>query len=59
MVAEKITQCMKPHGEDGVETIKNMNENHQPISEFAFKCVDVGTNDRILDIGCGGGVNIE
>jgi ubiquinone/menaquinone biosynthesis C-methylase UbiE len=36
-----------------------MNENHQPISEFAFKCVDVGTNDRILDIGCGGGVNIE
>ena len=59
MVAEKITQCMKPHGEGGVETIKNMNENHQPISEFAFKCVDVGTNDRILDIGCGGGVNIE
>ena len=59
MVAEKITQCMKPHGEEGVETIKNMNENHQPISEFAFKCVDVGTNDRILDIGCGGGVNIE
>ena len=59
MVAEKITQCMKPHGEEVVETIKNMNENHQPISEFAFKCVDVGTNDRILDIGCGGGVNIE
>lgn len=59
MVAEKITQCMKPHGGEGVETIKNMNENHQPISEFAFKCVDVGTNDRILDIGCGGGVNIE
>ena len=50
---------MKPHGEGGVETIKNMNENHQPISEVAFKCVDVGTNDRILDIGCGGGVNIE
>lgn len=59
MVAEKITQCMKPHGEEGVETIKNMNENHQPISEFAFECVDVGINDRILDIGCGGGVNIE
>lgn len=59
MVAEKITQCMKPHGEEGVETIKNMNENHKPISEFAFECVDVGINDRILDIGCGGGVNIE
>lgn len=59
MVAEKITQCMKPHGEEGVETIKNMNENHKEISEFAFEKVNVGENDKILDIGCGGGVNIE
>jgi ubiquinone/menaquinone biosynthesis C-methylase UbiE len=59
MGAEKITQCMKPHGEEGVETIKNMNENHEPISEFAFECIDVGIDDKILDIGCGGGVNIE
>lgn len=59
MVAEKITQCMKPHGEEGFETIENMNENHREISEFAFKCIDVNVNDNILDIGCGGGVNIE
>ncbi len=59
MVAEKIDQCMKPHGEEGIETIRNMNENHKEISEFAFECVNVGKNDRILDIGCGGGVNIE
>lgn len=59
MVAEKITQCKKPHGKEGVDTIKNMNRNHEPISEFAFECIDVGKNDRILDIGCGGGVNIE
>jgi ubiquinone/menaquinone biosynthesis C-methylase UbiE len=59
MVAEKIDQCMKPHGEEGIETIERMNENHKPISEFAFECVDVGKNDKILDIGCGGGVNIE
>jgi len=50
---------MKPHGEEGIETIKNMNENHKDISEFAFECVNIGKNDRILDIGCGGGVNIE
>lgn len=58
-MAEKITQCMKPHGEAGFETIKNMNENHRDISEFAFECIDVNENDKILDIGCGGGVNIE
>lgn len=59
MVAEKITQCRKPHGEEGIETIRNMNENHREISEFAFECIDVGDNDRIIDLGCGGGVNIE
>ena len=59
MVAEKIDQCMKPHGEEGIETIQNMNENHREISEFAFSCIDIGAEDEILDIGCGGGVNIE
>lgn len=59
MAAEKITQCRKPHGDEGFETIENMNENHREISEFAFGIVNVGKNDRILDIGCGGGVNIE
>ena len=59
MVAEKIDQCMKPHGEEGIQTIANMNENHKGISEFAFECVNVNEDDKILDIGCGGGVNIE
>ena len=59
MLEKKITQCRKPHGEEGIQTIENMNENHKPISEFAFKCIEVGKDDKILDIGCGGGVNIE
>ena len=59
MTAEKIDQCMKPHGEEGIKTIENMNVNHRDISEFAFECVNVNVNDSILDIGCGGGVNIE
>lgn len=59
MVAKKIDQCMKPHGKEGIKTIENMNENHKDISEFAFECVNIDSNDKILDIGCGGGVNIE
>ena len=59
MTAKKIDQCMKPHGEEGIQTIENMNENHEEISEFAFECIDVEDKDKILDIGCGGGVNIE
>ena len=59
MVAKKIDQCMKPHGEEGIETIKRMNLNHRDISEFAFECINVNKNDKIIDIGCGGGVNIE
>lgn len=59
MVDEKIDQCMKPHGAEGIQTIENMNENHREISEFAFECININENDKILDIGCGGGVNIE
>ena len=51
MVDQKITQCMKPHGEEGIQ--------HKNISEFAFESIDINEDDRILDIGCGGGVNIE
>ena len=59
MVAEKIDQCMKPHGEEGIQTIENMNVNHKEISKFAFECVTFNENAKIIDIGCGGGVNIE
>ena len=59
MSEELIDQYMKPHGEEGIKIIESMNEEHQNISEFAFECVNVHENDDIIDIGCGGGVNIE
>ncbi len=59
MADKKIDQCMKPHGKEGIETIEKMNVNHQDISKFALECVNFNDSDEILDIGCGGGVNIE
>lgn len=59
MAFKEADQFIKPHGEEGIEVIKQMNEDHVEISEFAFECVEIGENDNILDIGCGGGVNIE
>lgn len=56
---KKLSQCRKPHGKEGIKTIQNMNKNHVDISNFAFECVNIKDNDKILDIGCGGGVNIE
>ena len=59
MSEENTDQYMKPHGVEGIQVIESMNEEHQEISEFAFECVDFNENANILDIGCGGGVNIE
>lgn len=56
---EEVNQYRKPQGNEGIKVIESMNEEHRYISEFAFECVDVNDGDRILDIGCGGGVNIE
>ncbi len=58
-MTKKKDQCRKPHGEEGIKTIKNMNKNHIDISNFAFECININSDDKILDIGCGGGVNIE
>ena len=52
-------QFMRPHGEDGLKMIKEMNQGHEDISNFAMECIDTSVDDDVLDIGCGGGVNIE
>ena len=31
MEKEVITQCRKPHGEDGIKTIKSMNQGHDGL----------------------------
>ncbi len=52
-------QYMKPYGDEGIEIIKEMNEHHKDITEFALECITINNDDKIIDLGCGGGVNIE
>ena len=48
-----------PQGEIGLETLKEMNEHHRPLSEWALSNLPEITPDSILDIGCGGGMMIS
>ena len=49
----------RPQGETGVETLREMNDHHRPLSEWALSNLPEMTPDSILDIGCGGGMMIS
>ena len=49
----------KPEGEIGMATLREMNEHHRPLSEWALSNLPDITPDSILDIGCGGGMMIS
>ena len=49
----------KPQGKLGNIQLKSMNKEHTPVSLWGLKHLDIQLNDIILDIGCGGGINIK
>jgi ubiquinone/menaquinone biosynthesis C-methylase UbiE len=59
MMKERLKQCQKPHGDDGLEIINDMNEHHEIISNYAMESIELKEDSKVIDIGCGGGVNIE
>jgi ubiquinone/menaquinone biosynthesis C-methylase UbiE len=48
----------KPQGLGGRFFATAMNIGHSPVSGWGLKHLDIDPKDHILDIGCGGGVNI-
>ena len=56
---ELLINARKPEGELGCELIDMMNENHEGLARWSVSHLDISENDIILDIGCGGGVNVE
>ena len=49
----------KPKGKLGNIQLKSMNKEHTPVSLWGLKHLDIQPEDVILDVGCGGGININ
>lgn len=49
----------KPVGEDGEKMLSRMNESHYAVTGWALEHWKIRENDRILDIGCGGGATLK
>jgi len=55
-MAEDLTQCACPHGDEGAGVIDGMNEEHVPQITWGMMNIPDIDPRRILDIGCGGGI---
>lgn len=49
----------KPQGKLGNIQLKSMNKEHTPVSLWGLKHLNINPDDVILDVGCGGGININ
>ena len=55
---KKMEQCRKPNGFFGKITIKRMNKGHSELASWGLNFLSIKPNYTILDIGCGGGLNV-
>lgn len=53
-----FNNCAKPLGFGGRLMLKMMNSGHVENSKWGFDHLHVKEEDRVLDIGCGGGANL-
>jgi ubiquinone/menaquinone biosynthesis C-methylase UbiE len=52
-------QWREPTGWPGRLLLRAMNINHSKLTEWALSHTFIGTNDTILDVGCGGGSTVH
>lgn len=52
---EFAKQLRKPEGEAGIGVGKNMNEGNARLYELVYSLMDIGNNERILELGFGNG----
>lgn len=56
---ELIKNARKPVGELGEQILERMNKSHETMAQWGVSHFDINGTDNILDIGCGGGRNLE
>lgn len=56
---ELIVNARKPEGELGDKLLERMNRSHENLAQWVCSQLNIEKNDCILDIGCGGGVNVK
>lgn len=54
-----LQNTRKPKGILGDMMLRRMNRRHTPLSEWAFSIIEIPPGGRILDAGCGGGMNLK
>jgi ubiquinone/menaquinone biosynthesis C-methylase UbiE len=54
-----IAQCRKPEGLFGRFVLWDMNRHHSKLTDWGLSQVSIKLNDKILDVGCGGGRTIH
>src|SRR2546423_1678412 len=53
-----IAQCRKPTGLFGRFILWDMNRHHSKLTDWGLSRVSIKANNKILDVGCGGGRTI-
>ena len=57
--SEKLPAFANPQGAAGKLLIASMNIFHTPVSLWGMSHLDLAGDEKILDIGCGGGINLS